>query len=113
MTRVTTEVFTDNQLVRTTPVTIETITVTQGYGAAEKRDAHVTAMPRDVAHMHSSYYINLFRRQADNSSELPPDNVIATSLNSACSCQGYVGSTVTETYTNQPFVSVLGTYCAH
>ena len=56
--------------------------------------------------MQKSDYINMFRRQADNSTDLPPDdNVIAASLSSACSCQTYIGTTVTETYTNQPNVS--------
>jgi hypothetical protein len=63
-------------------------------------------MPRDVSSMQKSDYINMFRRQAENSIDLPPDdNVIAASLSSACSCQPYIGTTVTETYTNQPNVS--------
>lgn len=85
-------------------MTVETVTVTQGQNG--KRDAQITSMPRDVSYMQKSDYINMFRRQADNSTELPPDdNVIAASLSSACSCQAYVGTTVTETYTNQPNVS--------
>ena len=73
-----------------------------------KRDAQITPMPRDVSFAEKSEYINAFRRQADNSTELPPDdNVIAASLSSACGCQGYVGSTITQTYTNQPEVSTL------
>lgn len=84
-------------------MTYETVTVTQVQNG--KRDAQITPMPRDVAHMQKSDYINMFRRQADNSTELPPDNVIAESLSSACSCQAYIGTTVTETYTNQPNVS--------
>jgi len=104
VTRVTTDVDTVNVLVRTTPVTTETVTVTQGQNG--KRDAQITPMPRDVSYMQKSDYINMFRRQAENSTDLPPDdNVIAASLSSACSCQVYVGGTVTETYTNQPNVS--------
>ena len=104
VTRVTTDVDTVNLLVRTTPVTTETVTVTLGQNG--KRDAQITPMPRDVSYMQKSDYINMFRRQAENSTELPPDdNVIAASLSSACSCQAYVGGTVTETYTNQPNVS--------
>jgi hypothetical protein len=58
--------------------------------------------------MQKSDYINMFRRQAGNSSDLPQDdNVIAASLSSACLCQTYIGTTVTETYTNQPNVSVF------
>ena len=99
-----TDIKTDNVLVRTTPVKIETVTVTQGQNG--KRDAQITPMPSDISYMQKSDYINMFRRQADNSTELPPDdNVIAASLSSACSCQDYVGTTVTETYTNQPNVS--------
>jgi hypothetical protein len=68
-----------------------------------KRDAQITPMPREVSNAEKSEYINAFRRQADNSTDLPPDdNVIAASLS-----QGYVGSTVTQTYTNQPDVSTL------
>jgi hypothetical protein len=105
VTRVTTEVDTQNVLVRTTPVTVETVTVTQGQNA--KRDAQITPMPRDVTSMQKSDFIDMFRRQADNSSDLPPDdNVIAASLTSACLCQTYIDTTVTETYTNQPNVSV-------
>jgi hypothetical protein len=107
VTRVRTDVETDNVLVRTTPVTIETVTVTQVQNG--KRDAQITPMPRDVSHMQKSDYINMFRRQADSSTELPPDdNVIAASLSSACSCQAYIGTPVTETYTNQPNVSTHG-----
>ncbi|GAB7330528.1 hypothetical protein MBLNU13_g02122t1 [Cladosporium sp. NU13] len=108
VTRVRTDIETENVLVRTTPVTVETVTVTQGQNG--KRDAQITSMPRDVSYMQKSDYINMFRRQADNSTELPPDdNVIAASLSSACSCQAYVGTTVTETYTNQPnFLTLLG-----
>jgi len=101
---VSTEVDTINVLVRSTPVTIKTVTVTQGQ--IGKRDAQITPMPRDVSYMQKSDYINMFRRHADNSTDLPPDdNVIAASLSSACSCQAYVDTTVTETYTNQPNVS--------
>jgi hypothetical protein len=58
--------------------------------------------------MQKSDYINMFRRQAGNSSDLPPDdNEIAASLSSACVCQTYIDTTVTETYTNQPNVSVF------
>lgn len=104
VTRVRTDVETDNVLVRTTPVTIETVTVTQVQNG--KREAQITPMPRDVSNMQKSDYINIFRRQADNSTDLPPDdNVIAASLSSACACQAYIGTTVTETYTNQPNVS--------
>jgi hypothetical protein len=104
ITRVSTDVETINVLVRTTPVTVETVTVTQGQNG--KRDAQITPMPRDVSYMQKSDYINMFRRQADNSTDLPPDdNVIAASLSSACSCQAYIDTTVTGTYTNQPNVS--------
>lgn len=109
ITRIATEVDTRLQLVRTTPVTVETVTLTQGQNG--KRDAQITPMARDVPYMQKSDYINMFRRQADNSTELPPDdNVIAASLSSACSCQAYTGTTVTETYTNQPNVSIFGWY---
>ena len=104
-----TDIETDNVLVRTTPVTVKTVTVTQVQNG--KRDAQITPMPRDVSYMQKSDYINMFRRQADNSTDLPPDdNVIAASLSSACSCQAYTGTTVTETYTNQPNVSIVGWY---
>jgi hypothetical protein len=104
VTRVSTEVNTITELIRSTPVTTATVTVTIGKNG--KRDAQVTPMPRDVPSMQKSDYIEMFRRQADNSTELPPDdNVIAASLSSACSCQAYIGTTVTETYTNQPDVS--------
>lgn len=106
VTRITTEVNTELELVRTTPVTVETVTITQGQN--DKRDAQITPMPRDVSYMEKSDYINMFRRQADNSTDLPPDdNVIAASLSSACSCQQYTGTTVTQTYTNQPNVSIV------
>ena len=109
VTRVTTEVDTVIFLVRNTPVTTQTVTVTQGQNG--KRDAQITAMPRDASYVQKSDYINMFRRQADNSTELPPDdNVIAVSLSSACSCQAYIGTTVTETYTNQPNVSNNGSH---
>ena len=104
VTRVRTDIETDNVLVRTAPVTTETVTVTQVQNG--KRDAQITPMPRDVSYMRKSDYINMFRRKAENSTELPSDdNVIAASLSSACSCQAYIGTTVTETYTNQPNVS--------
>jgi hypothetical protein len=107
---VRTDIETDNVLVRTTPVTVKTVTVTQVQNG--KRDAQITPMPRDLSYMQKSDYINMFRRQADNSTDLPPDdNVIAASLSSACSCQAYIGTTVTETYTNQPNVSKFG--CNH
>ena len=100
-----TDVETINVLVRSTPVTVETVTDTQGQNG--KRDAQITPMPRDVSYMQKSDYINMFRRQADNSTDLPPDdNVIAASLSSACSCQAYVDTTVTDSYTNQPNVSI-------
>lgn len=106
LTQVGTNVNTETQLVRTSPVTVVTVTVTQAQNA--KRDAQITLMAREAPYMQKSDYINMFRRQAENSTELPPDdNVIAASLSSACSCQPYIGDTVTETYTNQPNVSIL------
>lgn len=87
---------------RSTPVKTETVTTTLGQNG--KRDAQITAMPRDVPDMQKNDYINMFRRQSGNSTDLP-DNVIAASLSSACSCQNYVGTTVTQTYTNEPDVS--------
>jgi len=104
ITQLRTELDTQTILVRSTPVTTTTVIVTGSQ--VGKRDAQITPMPRDVSQAQQSEYINAFRRQAENSTDLPPDdNVIAASLSSACGCQGYVGSTVTSTYTNQPDVS--------
>ena len=97
------------ETIRSTPKTTATVTVTIGQNG--KRDAQTTPMPRDIPSLQKSDYINMFRRQADNSTNLPPDdNVIAASLSSACSCQAYIGTTVTETYTNEPEVSVLSVF---
>lgn len=105
MTDLRTVVETETDLVRTTPVTVVTTTVTPE--GIEERDARITPMPRNAWFMAKSDYINLFRRQAENSTALPEDdNEIALSLSSACSCQGYVETTITETYTNLPNVSL-------
>lgn len=94
-------VETEQGLVRTTPVTTLTETVTEG-GMA-KRDAQVTPAP---LYMERSEYIQMFRRQAANASALPQNDAdIEQNLSSACLCQTYVGTTITETYTNQPDVS--------
>jgi hypothetical protein len=104
LTNVRTEVDTETITRRSTPVTTTTVTVSN----IGKRDAQITPSPRELSSAEKSEYINAFRRQADNSTDLPPDdNEIAASLSSACGCQGYVGTTVTETYTNQPEVSNL------
>jgi hypothetical protein len=106
ITQLRTETDTQIVLVRSTPVTTTTVTVSGSQ--VGKRDAQITPMPREASDAEKSEYINAFRRQADNSTDLPPDdNVIAASLSSACGCQGYVGTTVTQTYTNQPDVSTL------
>ena len=106
ITQVRTQAATQTILIRSTPVT--TTTVTLSGSQIGKRDAQIRPMPCEVSNAEKSEYINAFRRQADNSTDLPPDdNVIAASLSSACGCQGYVGSTVTQTYTNQPDVSTL------
>jgi hypothetical protein len=102
ITQLRTETDTQVLLIRTTPITTTTVTVSGSQ--IGKRDAQITA----VSYVEKSEYINAFRRQADNSTDLPPDDdVIAASLSSACGCQGYVGSTVTQTYTNQPDASTL------
>jgi hypothetical protein len=104
ITQLRTQTDTQTLIIRSTPVTTTTVTVTGSQ--ISKRDAQITPMPREVSDAEKSKHINAFRRQADNSTDLPPDdNVIAASLSSACGCQGYVGSTVTQTYTNQPDVS--------
>jgi hypothetical protein len=101
---VRTNVDTETSTIHSTPVT--TTTVTLSGSQIGKRDAEITPMPRDIPDAEKSKYVDAFRRQADNSTDLPPDDdVIAASLSSACECQGYVGSTVTRTYTNQPDVS--------
>lgn len=108
ITQLRTQLDTQTILVRSTPVTTTTVTVTVTGSQNGKRDAQITPMPRGAAYAEKSEYINAFRRQADNSTDLPPDDdVIAASLSSACGCQGYVGSTVTQTYTNQPDVSLF------
>lgn len=104
MTVLRTIVETKQGLLRTTPLTTVTETVTAA--DLSKRDAQVTPAPRDLSYMERSEYIRLFRRQAENASALPEDdNVIALSLGSACLCQTYISTTLTETYTNQPDVS--------
>jgi hypothetical protein len=104
LTNLRTEVGTETITRRFTPVTTTTVTVSH----VGKRDAQITPSPRDMSSAEKSEYINAFRRQANNSTDLPPDdNEIAVSLSSACGCQGYVGTTVTQTYTNQPEVSTL------
>ncbi|KAM0723848.1 hypothetical protein Q7P37_000838 [Cladosporium fusiforme] len=109
-TILTTIVETKQDLIRTTPITTVTRTVTAD--ALAKRDAQITSAPqaRDISYMERSDYIHAFRRQAENASALPEDdNVIAKSLTSACLCQTYIGDTVTETYTNQPdYVTLIG-----
>lgn len=97
-----TDVETQFDLVRTTPFTVVTVTVTPT--EKQKRDAQVTPMARDVPDLRNEY-INFFRRQADNDTVLPDDDTIAASLSSACLCQTYIQTTITETYTNQPDVS--------
>jgi hypothetical protein len=112
ITKLRTDVNTQTILVRSTPITTTTVTVSGSQNG--KRDAQITPVPREISVAEQSEYVNAFRRQADNSTDLPPDdNVIAASLSSACGCQGYVGSTVTQTYTNQPDVSAcrLKSFC--
>lgn len=101
MTIVQTIFETQDALERTTPVTTITTTVTAP-GLA-KRDPQITP---EAYHVDRSVYIQAFRRQAENETALPEDdNEIAQSLSSACKCQTYIATTLTETYTNQPDVS--------
>lgn len=93
--------MTDDELVRTTPQTTVTKTVTP----VAKRDAQITPLARDLSAMQLRAIAELYRRQSgDNSTDLD-DAAISASLSSACSCQTYVGDTVVETYTDEATVS--------
>jgi len=97
--------------VRSTPV--RTVTVTSVPAVKVKRDADPQITARAVYNQDRvNQVINMFKRQnGDPSSTSGGDDAssassISSGLSSACSCQDYGGLTVTETYTNDPTVSL-------
>ena len=100
-TYVTTNTETDYAVVRTTP--ISTVTATQSTTVVGKHDAQITPMARDISRAERVHdMIQIFRRQMDDAnSTAPSDNQMSSSFSSACQCQTYAGSTITETYTNE------------
>ncbi|OQO13387.1 hypothetical protein B0A48_01615 [Cryoendolithus antarcticus] len=104
-TVVTTHVYTDKEIVRTTATS--TVTVTVSNTAMKKRAPLPTPAAR-ITDLTKRQIFDMYRRAAaDNSSSTPSDNEVSTSLSSACECQTYSGSTVTRTYTNLPVYSTL------
>ncbi|OQO11198.1 hypothetical protein B0A48_05454 [Cryoendolithus antarcticus] len=104
-TVVTTRVYTDKEIVRTTATS--TVTVTVSNTAMKKRAPLPTPAAR-LTDLTKRQIFDMYRRAAaDNSSSTPSDNEVSTSLSSACECQTYSGSTVTRTYTNLPVYSTL------
>ncbi|KAK6435213.1 hypothetical protein LTR95_008598 [Oleoguttula sp. CCFEE 5521] len=104
-TVVTTRVYTDKEVVRTTATS--TVTVTVSNTAMKKRAPLPTPAAR-LTDLTKRQIFDMYRRAAaDNSSSTPSDNEVSTSLSSACECQTYSGSTVTKTYTNLAVYSTL------
>ncbi|KAI7020072.1 hypothetical protein KC355_g2867 [Hortaea werneckii] len=101
----TTYVSTQTLIVRETPTSTVTATVTIGGGAKVRRQPEITARAK-LSGDEVSDFIAMFRRQA---SDVPASGSgdMSASFISACSCQTYGGPTVTETYTNQPTVVTI------
>lgn len=101
----TTETFTEIDTVRTTPVTTVTVTLTAGQKV--KRDSAVTQapVPRSLSPLQVKDVFASFRRDTAGNSSSVNDTQLSASFSSACACQTYGGSTVTETYTDEPVVS--------
>ncbi|KAK4549411.1 hypothetical protein LTR36_006408 [Oleoguttula mirabilis] len=108
----TTNVLTHTSVLRTTPGTTVTLTVTAG-AANAKRDPQVTARAT-LNEAQMADFIAIFRRQQAANSSIAnisvSDSVFSSAFSSACSCQTYGGSIVTETYTNEPEIVTLSAY---
>ncbi|GAB1738120.1 hypothetical protein NU219Hw_g2652t1 [Hortaea werneckii] len=101
----TTYVSTSTSVVRETPTSTVTATVTIGGGAKARRQPEITARAK-LTGDEVSDFIAMFRRQASDVPASEGDDMQASFV-SACSCQTYGGPTVTETYTNQPTIVTI------
>ncbi|KAK5125039.1 hypothetical protein LTR85_001230 [Meristemomyces frigidus] len=103
----TTNVFTQTSLVRTTPVTTVTVTVTGGLKL--KREPQITARAK-LSQAETHEFFDVFRRQQDGNSSIDSsddDSAFSSAFSSACSCQRYNGSVITATYTDEPDMVTL------
>ncbi|KAK1057541.1 hypothetical protein LTR74_014066 [Friedmanniomyces endolithicus] len=108
----TTETFTETEVTRTTP--IDTVTVTQSPTAKAKREADAQITARAVRNeAQIAQVFNMWRRQNADASSTGISNDTASmssAFSSACACQTYGGSTVTQTYTDDPTVLTLAAF---
>ncbi|KAI7324692.1 hypothetical protein KC315_g8174 [Hortaea werneckii] len=101
----TTLVATQTSVVRETPTSTVTATITLGGGAKVRRQPEITSRAK-LTGDEGTDFIAMFRRQASDVPDSESDDMRASFV-SACSCQTYGGPTVTETYTNQPTVTTI------
>jgi len=86
---------------------MSTVTVTVTPGMKARSDSQITAspvVPRDSSAAIVAEGLAMFRRQIANDSTSTNDTDLGTGFSSACSCQTYGGSTIVETYTDEPVV---------
>lgn len=91
---VTTFVYTDRELIRTTPITTVTTTITPAAVVRRDPDTPAARLVKDA--------FALFVRQTNGTA--PGLNAMSAAFSSACACQTYTGAVVTETYTDEPTV---------
>ena len=108
----TTDVIVTTETDRTTPGTTVTATVTLG---AKHKRAEVTARA-ELSQAEVSDVFAMFRRQNGDASASSSINGTAenasmsSAFSSACACQTYGGSTITETYTDEAAVQTVSAF---